>query len=92
MITFLTEHNAFSPQQHGFTCQKSCFTNLLETFEDWTTSVDQGHNVDVFYFLDFRKAFDSVPHQRLLIILKGYGIGGNIYSFSVTTRSGCKLD
>ena len=27
--------------------------------------------------LDFTKAFDSVPHQRLLVKLKGYGIGGN---------------
>ena len=29
--------------------------------------------VDVI-FLDFKKAFDSVPHQRLLKKLKGYGI------------------
>ena len=28
--------------------------------------------------LDFTKAFDSVPHQRLLVKLKGYGIGGNL--------------
>ena len=34
VITFLTDNNAFSSQQHGFTYQKSCFTNLLETFED----------------------------------------------------------
>ena len=32
--------------------------------------------MDVVY-LDFQKAFDKVPYQRLLIKLKAYCIGGN---------------
>ena len=73
IITFLSDKNIFCTQQHGFTYHKSCFTNLLETFEDWTKSNDQGLSTDIV-FLDFKKAFDSVPHQRLLIKLRGYGI------------------
>ena len=42
--------------------------------EDITKWVDDGSPVDVVY-LDFQKAFDKVPHQRLLITLKAYGIG-----------------
>ena len=38
------------------------------------------HKVDVT-LLDFTKAFDSVPHQRLLAKLKGYGIGGNLLNW-----------
>ena len=38
------------------------------------------HKVDVT-LLDFIKAFDSVPHQRLLAKLKGYGIGGNLLNW-----------
>ena len=39
--------------------------------------VDAGSPVDVVY-LDFQKAFDKVPHQRLLIKLKSLGMGVNI--------------
>ena len=40
IIAFLSDKNIFSTQQHGFTYQKSCFTNFLKTFEDWTTFND----------------------------------------------------
>ena len=39
--------------------------------------LDQGHSVDTIY-IDFAKAFDSVPHERLLEKVKGYGIWGDI--------------
>ena len=37
-------------------------------------------------FLDFTKAFDSVPHERLLLKLKGYGIEGNLLQNFLTNR------
>ena len=54
IITFLSNKNIFCTQQHGFTYHKSCFTNLLETFEDWTKSNDQSLSTDIV-FLDFKK-------------------------------------
>ena len=38
---------------------------------------DDGHNVDIL-IMDFSKAFDTVPHQRLLSKLESYGIYGNL--------------
>jgi len=64
-------------EQHGFTSGRSCLTNLLETFENWTKALDEGYGLDVVY-LDYRKAFDSVPHRRLLEKLKGVGINGKL--------------
>ena len=87
IITFLSDKNIFCTQQHGFTYRKSCFTNLLETFEDWTKSNDQGLSTDIV-FLDFKKAFDSVPHQRLLIKLRGYGIQNNCLNWISSFLSG----
>lgn len=62
-----------SDSQHGFRKGRSCLTNLLETFEEWTRALDNGYGLDVVY-LDYRKAFDSVPHKRLLSKLKAMGI------------------
>ena len=61
----MTSNNLFSGSQHGFLAGKSCTTQLLEFLEDVTYALDQGTDVDVIY-LDFRKAFDKVPHKRLL--------------------------
>jgi hypothetical protein len=64
-----------SADQHGFTQNRSCLTNLLETLEEWTEALNDGYGLDAI-FLDYQKAFDTVPHQRLLHKLKAYGVGG----------------
>ena len=55
-----------------------CITQLLEVIENITKSFDDGDDVDIVY-LDFRKAFDTVPHGRLMTKLKEYGMTGNDY-------------
>ena len=49
-------------------------------FEEITKLVDEGSPVDVIY-LDFQKAFDKVPHQRLIIKLKSHGMGNSIINW-----------
>ena len=69
-----------SESQHGFIEGRSCMTQLIESVEVWTRLLDDGIPIDVVY-LDFAKAFDSVPHRRLLIKLESYGIQGNLLSW-----------
>ena len=59
---------------------RSCLTNLLQYLETLTSLLDEGHNVDVFY-LDLSKAFDRVPHERLLLKLSSHGVTGDIYNW-----------
>ena len=59
---------------------KSCLTNLLCFLEEITKWVDDGSPVDVIY-LDFQKAFDKVPHQRLIRKLKSHGMGNSIINW-----------
>ena len=66
IMDFLIKHTLINPSQHGFLKEKACLTNLLCFLEEITKWVDDGSPVDVIY-LDFQKAFDKVPHQRLIL-------------------------
>ena len=77
IVEHLETHNVISEQQHGFTKGRSCQTNLLESLEDWTDILDEGKGLDIIY-LDYKKAFDTVPHRRLFHKLSAYGLKGNI--------------
>ena len=62
-----------------FMKNRSCLTNLLQFLETVTDYIDKGYPVDVIY-LKFQKAFDKVPHCRLIHKLTGHGIGGKVLS------------
>ena len=89
LVKFWETNDIFCKEQHGFRRGRSCLTNLLETLENWTEALDQGYGLDVVY-LDYRKAFDSVLHRRLLEKLKGFGIHGKLLQWLenfVTSRT-----
>ena len=69
---FLVRHKLLNPLQHGFLKARSCLTNVLCFLEEITMWLDEGSPVNIIY-LDFQKAFDKVPHQRLLLELKAHG-------------------
>ena len=66
--------------QHGFRSGRSCLTNLLTFTERITDMLEKNNPVDIFY-LDFAKAFDKVPHERLKLKLKAHGITGEVYNW-----------
>ena len=80
IVAHLEDNHCISTHQHGFMKKRSCQTNLLETFEDWTQLIDEGAGMDVV-FLDYQKAFDTVPHTRLNRKLRGYGVTGKVLNW-----------
>ncbi len=78
LCSYLLQHGLLTRHQHGFLSRKSVCTQMLECMNDWTTSVKDRKCTDVAY-LDFRKAFDSVSHQKLAIKLAGFGVTGALY-------------
>ena len=80
LVKHLLGQEILSDDQHGFLPQRSCLSNLLETLNDITEMVDNGNCVDEV-FLDFQKAFDKVPHQRLLYKAEKLGLSGNVLNW-----------
>ena len=86
------QNKFITSRQHGFRSGHSCKTQLICVLDDWTSVLESGKQVDVIY-LDLQKAFDKVPHARLLSKLKSYGITGKllqwIENFYVFNRRQC---
>ena len=77
IMDHLQDQKLIKDSQHGFMPGRSCATNLVLFQDKLTKIMDQGKSADIFY-LDFAKAFDKVPHKRLVQKLRNKGIGGNI--------------
>lgn len=77
LMGHMKSNELFCDEQHGFVPGRSCMTQLLVCLDEWTEALDKGDPLDTIY-LDFRKAFDTVPHKRLSNKIKSYGIGGKI--------------
>ena len=73
----LDKHQLIKLSQHGFLKGFSCLTNLLSFYSEVFEAVDNGKAYDTVY-LDFSKAFDRVPHERLLKKVEAHGIGGEV--------------
>ena len=76
----LNLYNLINESQHGFTKGKSCVTNLLSFYRSVFEATDNDDNYDIIY-LDFSKAFDKVPHERLLRKIKAHGIVGKVLNW-----------
>jgi hypothetical protein len=59
--------------QHGFCKKRSCESQLIITIHDIASKLERDSQVDII-LLDFAKAFDKVPHHRLLHKLEYYGV------------------
>ncbi len=91
LMDHLKQHNLLSDSQFGFRNGRSCQLQLLHVLDSWTEDLDQGLNVDILFF-DYSKAFDTVPHKKLVTKLKAYGITGNLLSWIsdfLTNRRQC---
>ena len=75
IIDFCTKHNLLTNRQFGFMGGRSTTLQLLN-FLDYCGDIMAERGVTDVVYLDFAKAFDSVPHRRLIGKLQSYGING----------------
>ena len=78
IITHLEGNNVIGDSQHCFRNKRSCLTSLLGFFARVIDTYDTGNNKKVDLInLDFKKAFDKVPHETVLVKVKAHGIQGS---------------
>ena len=76
IMKHLDTNNILNDAQHGFRKKRSCESQLILTVQDLAKTLDNAGQADLI-LLDFSKAFDKVPHKRLLYKTGYYGIRGN---------------
>ena len=77
LYKYLIQHKILSDRQYGFIKNCSTTTQLLKIIDDWTEKLELGGQIDVIY-TDLNKAFDTVPHKRLIYRMRRCGFNLNI--------------
>ena len=77
LMNHITHRNILHENQYGFQQGKSTQDALMKFSTLVYNNLDKGNSV-LTIFIDFSKAFDTVPHKILLSKLKHYGIQGNL--------------
>ena len=80
VLNHLDDYKILTDCQHGFRARRSCETQLLTLAQELLEGLDKKHQNDLI-ILDFSKAFDRVPHERLLRKLDHYGIRGSTHNW-----------
>ena len=76
----MNDNNLFSTCQYGCINKRNCVLQLLDVSDDWSKYHDESKQIDNIY-LDIKKAFDAIPHDRLLLKLKRYGLDGQLLNW-----------
>ena len=90
IVSFLIEHG-LTNFQFGFTKCRSTTLQLLNIWNDWTHRMENKNITDCVY-MDYQKAFDKVPHGRLLAKLEAYNLSSEVINWIreyLTDRSQC---
>jgi sarcosine oxidase/L-pipecolate oxidase len=61
----MSENKPFTDKQYGFMNGRSTALQLLRVLDEWTEALDAGKGIDCIY-VDYQKAFDTVPHMWLV--------------------------
>jgi len=73
IMDHLESNHLLPDMQYRFCSGRFCELQLLRVVNHWIDYIDAGKDIDILY-LDLQKAFDKVPHKRLIHKLKAYGM------------------
>ncbi len=77
MMNHFKVNKLFTDKQYGFLDGRSTSLQLLKVIDQWTDALEADEVIDCIY-MDYAKAFDKVPHRRLISKLSSYGINSTV--------------
>ena len=80
IIDHINTNNILINNQHGFRLGFSCQIQLISLIDDIAYAMDNPYQTDLI-LLDCSKAFDTVPHRRLLAELQYYKIDNLVWKW-----------
>ena len=75
IIERMKENCLFSQKQYGFISGRPIVLQLIKVLDNWTLGLDDNGNYTDIICMDFQKAFDTVPHKRLINKLETTKLG-----------------
>ena len=76
ITSYIRKLNIINSNQYGFQKTKN-INQLLGNFSNFLNKSMSSNTYSVVLFIDFTKAFDTIPHKKLVECLKNIGIRGN---------------
>jgi retron-type reverse transcriptase len=80
MMQHLETNNTLYELQHGFRAKRSCESQIISLIHELSQNNDKNIQTDLI-IMDFAKAFDKVPHKRLLYKMKYFGISEQLINW-----------
>jgi len=80
-MSYLLENELLSNRHNGFIKGRLTMLQLLHMFGKWIEYSEGGSQIDAIYS-EFEKAFDKVPHRRLISRLYSHGLHDSIINWS----------
>jgi len=80
VMGYLLENDLISNKQYGSVKGRSTMLQPLHIMDKWTDYLENGGQIDTIY-TDFEKAFDKVPHRRLIYKLRAYDISNSLINW-----------
>ena len=74
--------------QHGFTSGYFCESQVITVYQDIADTMDNGDMIDAIV-IDFSKAFDLVPDDRLLMKIVNSGVDSRVVAWERELLLGC---
>lgn len=80
LLNYLNVNKLLAAEQSGYRKNHSCETALNLVISKWKKQLESRKKIFAV-FLDLKRAFETISREKLIAVLKQYGITGNVINW-----------